>query len=79
MTSVCLGMFHNKELFKLGERADLTRILSRITGSHEPSVPFWTGLNSVVLNDTHAKGNIGYLPIINAWTVIQRCLHISDT
>ena len=75
------------ELFKVGERTDLARILSRLAGSQEQSVPSWTGFNSAIFNDMRAKSNIGYLPIINApahedntlWTVIQRCLHISDS
>ena len=65
---------------------DVSWLLARNNSSGSQKLPAWTGFNGIVSRVESDKTKVGLLPLINApaheshtmWTVIHRCLKISE-
>ena len=61
-------------------------VATRLSNPNEQKIPFWTGFNQSVLENSSEVTTVDYLPILNApaydndtlWTVILRCTKLSD-
>ena len=65
---------------------DSAWVATRLSNPNEQKIPFWTGFNQSVSENSSEVTTVGYLPILNApaydndtlWTVILRCIKLSD-
>ena len=76
----------DRDLDQEADYKDISWLLARNNLSGSQKLPAWTGFNSIVSRAVSDKTRVGLLPLINApahesdtmWTVIQRCLKISE-